>query len=386
MGHHPNPFYWTSEEALRRHCQLLSARAEELSPAGRFVRLLAIPPLLRDGHTRFRGTDGAGGIRQQLTRLPIDLYWYHDGLHVRAADPEWKELAGARILRLAGASSGALLEAFLPLVSRENGWRGLAVAPQLMTRPELLCGLGFAADPAEVTCEADIGGAVRKIRLPALPAAGTGPDHWVSPVSTGRPSTLDRWPGNLTWLPLPGSDRVTVLKYDSVRDDETGRLADKFEAVLGELDRNDGQGLVVDLRNNGGGDNRLNWPLIDGIKARPRINQPGRLFALVGRGTFSAAMHCAIYLERNTKCIFVGEPTGNSPNHFGDAMDYELPNTKLTVGVSSLWWQESVPYDSRSAITPQHRVEYTAADYPRGLDAGLAAVADEFRASAGGQD
>jgi hypothetical protein len=376
---HPNPFHYASEQALRRHCQLLSARAGELAPGERLVKLLAIPSLLNDGHTRFRGIDGPGGIKKQLTRLPVGLYWYHDGLHVRAAHPEWSELAGARVLRLAGRSSWALLDAVLPLVSRENTWRGLEVAPQLMNRPELLYGLGIGDDPSEMACEVDIGGAVRQISLPALPPAGTEPDNWVSPVSSGKRSTLDRWPGNLTWMHLPGNDRVTLLKYDSVGDSENATLADKFEAAFRSLDMNGAQGLVVDLRNNGGGDNRLNWPLIDGIKARPRINQPGRLFALVGRGTFSAAVHCAVHLERHTRCIFAGEPTGNSPNHFGDAVDYELPNTKLTVRVSSLWWQESLPYDTRPAITPQHYVEYTAADYARGHDAGLAIVADQFR-------
>jgi len=165
-----------------------------------------------------------------------------------------------------------------------------------------------------------------------------------------------------------------------VSDDENGKLAGKFEAAFRHLDAGDAQGLAVDLRHNGGGDNRLNWPLIEGIKARPRINRPGHVFALVGRGTFSAAMHCAVWLERHTACIFVGEPTGNSPNHFGDAIDYELPNCKLTVRVSSLWWQESFPDDTRPAITPRHRVEYTAADYARGHDAGLAVVADQLRA------
>lgn len=381
MCRHPNPFYFTSEQALRRHCQLLSARAGELGPGERLVKLLAIPCHLNDGHTRFRGIDGPDGIRKLLTRLPIGLYWYHDGLHVRAADPAWSELAGARVLRLAGASGAALLEAFLPLVSRENTWRGLEVAPQLMSRPELLYGLGIADDPSEVTCDIEIGGVVEQISLPALPPADPEPDNCVSPASSGEASTLDRWPGNLTWMHLPGNERVTVLKYDTVRDEENGKLADKFEAAFRHLDANDVQGLVVDLRTNGGGDNRLNWPLINGITARPRLNEPGRLFALVGRGTFSAAVHCAVYLERHTRCIFAGEPTGNSPNHFGDALDYELPNTKLTVRVSSLWWQESLPYDFRSAITPQLHVEYTAGDYARGHDAGLAIVADQFRAA-----
>ena len=382
---HPDPFYCASEQALRRYCQLFSAGADRLAPGERLVRLLGIPAVVMDGHTRFRGVDGPGGIGERLSRLPVELYWYHDGLHVRAAAPEWSGLAGARVTRLAGVGSQVLLAAFLPLVSRENIWRGLQVAPQLMNRPELLYGLGIGGRPSEVAGEFDIGGTVRQVSLPALPP-GTEPDDWICAAGTGPPSTLDRWPGNLTWSHLPGDDRVAILKYDSVSDNEDGRLADKFEAAFRFMDANDARGLVVDLRNNGGGDNNLNWPLIDGIKSRTEINQPGHLFALVGRGTFSAAMHCAVYLERHTRCIFAGEPTGNSPNHFGDALDYELPNSKLTVRVSSLWWQESLPYDTRSAITPRHQAEYTAADYARGHDAGLAVVAEQFRGSGAAVD
>ena len=185
---HPNPFYCTSEQALRRYCQLLSARAEDLPPAERLVKLLAIPSLLNDGHTRFRGVDGPGGIRKLLTGLPIDLYWYHDGLHVRAAHPGWAELAGAGVLRLAGAGNAALLDSVLPLVSRENTWRGLEVAPQLMNRPELLCGLGIGADPSSVSCEVDAGGAVRQISLPALPPADADPGNWACRRRPARPS------------------------------------------------------------------------------------------------------------------------------------------------------------------------------------------------------
>ncbi len=115
----------------------------------------------------------------------------------------WAELAGARVLRLAGAGKEALLQAVLPLVSRENGWRGLQVAPQLMNRPELLYGLGLGDDPAEVICDVEMSGVVRQVSLPALPSAGTDAGNWVSAVSTGKPSTLDRWPGNLTWMRLP---------------------------------------------------------------------------------------------------------------------------------------------------------------------------------------
>ena len=57
-------------------------------------------------------------------------------------------------------------------------------------------------------------------------------------------------------------------------------------------------------------------------------------------------------LERWTPAIFVGEPTGDPPNGYGDPKRTVLPNSGLTVQVSTLYWQVSNPKDKRDAIAP----------------------------------
>ena len=61
------------------------------------------------------------------------------------------------------------------------------------------------------------------------------------------------------------------------------------------------------------GNNFLNQSLVHGLICCKKINQPGRLFALIGRHTFSAAMNLAVDLERNVHVLFAGEPTGSVP-------------------------------------------------------------------------
>jgi hypothetical protein len=378
---HRDPYYFTSEAALSRGCAHLRVVVPDLTPNQRLVRLLQIPGILRDGHTRYRLIDTVDNAHSPLGRLPISLHWYQDGFHVRRAHPDWARLNGSRLVGVERVGAVDVFERLLPLVSRENIWRALKVAPRLMTRPELLDGVGIGQDPARLTCQFETSGEKHDVTLPALPSQTSEYDTWAYATPTGEPSALDATEGNLSWSAVPDCPELLYLKFDNVQDDANGTLAEKFDGAFRRLDADQLTGLVIDLRNNGGGDNRLNWPLIEGIRARPAINQPGRVFALVGRATFSAAVHCALWLQRNTRCQLVGEPTGNSPNHFGDAVDHELPNTGLTVAVSSLWWQESDPYDDRPAVTPDQRVEYTAADYARGHDAGLAHVIERFRAS-----
>lgn len=368
---HPDPFRQFPRSALRRAWQQRRAVLGELAPWARLAELIKLPALLADGHTRVLGTDGPGGIDDLLPRLPIDVRWYEDGLFVHAAHPDWSELVGARLARVGAVSWVTALDELTALVSRENVWRARAVAPRLLTRAPLLHGLGIAAPGPVVATE--IGGAA--VELPVLAPEPGGP-AWERAPAEER-STLDRWDASLSTFALADAPDVFVMKYDRARDEPDATLAERFATAFAELDDSGARCLVVDLRNNSGGDSRLNWPLVYGIRERSHINRRGSLFVLIGRGTFSAAMHCLTALERHTNPICVGEPTGTSPNHFGDAVEQRLERTGLAVGISSLWWQESLPYDTRSAVVPEIAVSYRIDDRLARRDAALEAVVRE---------
>ncbi|HEX9668180.1 MAG TPA: hypothetical protein VGC93_01740, partial [Thermoanaerobaculia bacterium] len=110
------------------------------------------------------------------------------------------------------------------------------------------------------------------------------------------------------------------------------------------------------------------------VAALPRVDRPGRLFALVGRGTFSACMNLASALERRTGAVFVGEETGNSPNQYGDAEPLLLPRSGLLVLISSRAWLGGLPGDRRRTLAPDQPVTTTYADVAAGRDPVLAAV------------
>lgn len=82
-----------------------------------------------------------------------------------------------------------------------------------------------------------------------------------------------------------------------------------------------------------------------------KINQRGKLFVIVGRQTFSAAMNGAAEIERHTNAIFVGEPTGSSPNFVGETIGVNLTYSKMRGSISDLYWQSSVAMDYRTWIS-----------------------------------
>jgi C-terminal processing protease CtpA/Prc len=92
---------------------------------------------------------------------------------------------------------------------------------------------------------------------------------------------------------------------------------------------------------------------------------------LIGRKTFSAAGNLAAVLDHETRARFVGEPTGGSPNQWGDAAQVALPSLGLTVHVA-LQAVEVVPDDRRLEVRPDVPAEPTAADFFAGRDPVLA--------------
>jgi hypothetical protein len=79
-------------------------------------------------------------------------------------------------------------------------------------------------------------------------------------------------------------------------------------------------------------------------------------------------------LERQTSVIFVGEPTGSSPNFVGETNFILLPNSRLRISCSSRYWQGVLSDDQRKWIAPQLGVKYFYSDFEKGIDPSMDAI------------
>ncbi|MBI5442735.1 MAG: hypothetical protein HY900_16170, partial [Deltaproteobacteria bacterium] len=122
------------------------------------------------------------------------------------------------------------------------------------------------------------------------------------------------------------------------------------------------------------GDGTLVVPFIRAIVQSERIDCTGRLFAIIGPATFSAAQMLADDLEKYTNVTFVGEPTGSKGNAYGDSRKIVLPNSGVTVRASIYYWQEWHPLDKRDATSPQVPARLTIDAYRENQDPALEAI------------
>ena len=148
-------------------------------------------------------------------------------------------------------------------------------------------------------------------------------------------------------------------------------------AVISEIreraQADDVERVVIDLRHNSGGDNTTLAPLELALRD-PAIDRPGKLYAIIGRVTFSAAANFATDLEGATSVTFAGEDMGGSPNLFGDTRPVTLPDSGQILRMAARYWERSTPDDMRITIEPEIRAELTADDYFAGRDPVLEAI------------
>jgi len=132
--------------------------------------------------------------------------------------------------------------------------------------------------------------------------------------------------------------------------------------------------VIIDVRHNNGGNNRLLAPLIATLAAFERARPGNRMFVLTSRSTFSAAQNFINRLEHAAHPVFAGEPSRSSPNFTGEDNDVLLPYSGLHVSISNRYWQDSDPNDTRPWIEPQLPAPLSAGAYFANQDPVLAVV------------
>jgi hypothetical protein len=369
---HPRGWKAAADPAWRSGWDRLAAEADAMSPEAYLMGLMARLAWFHDGHTTMYvdGRVGPDGMIKapgfDLT-LPIATNPFFDGLYVTAAKGEGAPLLGARITRVDGVAIEKILRSFEAMWPGNNPTRAHHDA-DLIPRPAVLRGARLARPAgvsAPVTVEAEMHGSLVKAVLRPRADAREG----LVPLPR-KPFPIETWrPGQASNF-VHAEGHTLVISFDRLfgsKESILGFVREAFEAMESPaLER-----IVLDLRRNDGGDNRLGEGLRKHLE-RSRFNRPGGLYVLIGPHTFSAAQNLTSRIERETWAVFVGEPSGASPNHEGDARPFQ--GAGFSAYVSTLPWFDSHPYDKRIWTMPDLLVPLRFADWTAGRDRAMEAA------------
>jgi hypothetical protein len=362
---HPDPFRSVSRQLFESEVSALARRAPALSEDELLVGVMRIVALLgpRNGHTGL--FPGDPSHTRGLHLYPLRLYAFTDGLYV--VDATDAALVRSRVVAIEGMPIETALTRVEPLVPRDNPSNLRGLAPHFLLTAEVLDGLGIAdrTGPAVFTLERP-GGERVDVPLTAIPASryiSSFPD----PLYGHYPSILPRASRPLylsgsarpMWARTLSGGRAVYVGYNAVQDPTPAFLRKLTRLVHGAKVRR----VVVDVRLNGGGDNTTYGPLTS-LFASPSVNRRGRLYLLTGRATFSAAANFAAEIDRDTRAIIVGEPTGGGVETYGDTFPLTLPTLGWTVHIAARYHERKKSRnDHRLAVDPDIPMDLTSSQY-----------------------
>ena len=367
---HPNPYHGIDKAAYRAAADELAAEIPNLTDdqalAG-ITRLAAMPG--------WNGREGHSGIfpflpQDETHAYPLRFWRFSDGLVITRARAPYEDLIGCRVTAVAGKPIDEVMALAEPMAPRDNPSNLLAYGPLYMRQSELLAGVGvIEREGPAVFSVVDREGTARDVPVEPIPAADDV--VWTNALPMILPTRDAMWlhdQAERIWWRYLDDSKTLYLQYNEVMSTGTVPAEILARVAQGGVDR-----VVVDLRNNGGGDNHLYGQLLEAL-GDPSIDRPGRLVVLIGRLTFSAAGNLATEVEAKTGSIFVGEDMGSSPNMYGDVRRSPMRTIGRDVYIASTYHQMSTADDPRITIEPDVAVPYSSDDYFNDRDPVLSAA------------
>ncbi len=373
---HPAPFANITAAQWDAAVARLDRRLPALRNNQRLVELLRLVALVGDAHTNVE-PDPALGLRY----YPLELYSFEDRLFVRRADSAHADMVGAKVLRIGRTGADAAMTAAESIIPHENEWWVRAWAPFWLMIPEIVDGLGLARDAEHLPLVVERHGRVDTVVV--APAGrfqhGQGPvpidmSGWITLRRTPPPPWEQQPDRPFWWAILPDHRTLYVCMRAVVPGPQSNTNRAQWDEVFALADSAPIARLVIDIRENLGGNGGLNRYPIQQILRRPALDRPDRLFVIIGRRTFSAGQQFLNLLEVWTQATLVGEPSGQRPSQYGDHRPLLLPATHLTVNISTVFHQAPNEFDRRAFVPPAIYAPLSAADERDGIDPALAAV------------
>jgi hypothetical protein len=374
---HANLYHSVSREAFTKAVDELHARIPNLQRNQIIVGMMRIAAMVGDGHTRIepRKDDRFG-----FPSLPLKLYLFEDGLYVRAARPDQRDLLGARIEAIGGVPVEEAMRRAGEISSRDNEIGPRLFIPLYLAMPDILQALGLSEGTGAATLTLSRSGRRWTARVPVgqidprwppdTDISLTTPTGWLDARTTAQPPLWLQAPLDLHRVVEMPDQRALYVQLNMVADTASQSLTQLGRRIRERVQASHLRSVILDLRLNQGGNGSLRNGLVRELIRTQ--DDDTRLFVLTWRGTFSASQFILDDLARLTDAVIIGEPASSKPTSYGESYRMPLPNSGITVRSSIYYWQQGQnrdPWTWVDLATP-----LTFADYTAGRDPALEAA------------
>lgn len=372
---HKDFFHAHHEEAYTETYNQVLPLVDTMSDIDFYFTLRKLAAYSADSHTAIGTTQE---LVEQFHAIPVQFIHIGDAWRISIVEQSKSYLLGAELLAINGIPIEHIIEKATPLFGHDNTvWLHRAIAQQL-NLTELFTYLGIMDNPlqpVELTLipykdgTQDASDTTETIVLQPMTRAAYKQLPMTTLYEHIPPTGLSSEPYRTLLL----NDGATLfIQYNACVSDPSYPIKTFIEETLHSIAEYNPDQIIVDLRDNGGGDSRLFEPMIRAL-GRHQSTKGFQLDILIGEGTFSSAIINAIQLKQQTEARLVGTPSGGSVNHYGEVRTFTLPNSKLPIWYSKNHFTLDKTHPGGS-LQPDILIEPTITDMLNGIDTIVAAI------------
>jgi tetratricopeptide (TPR) repeat protein len=368
---HANMYHSVSAEAFQSNVSNIHKQIPSLTDQQVVFKFMELVGSLGNGHNFIFPVSGAKG---SFSQIPIQFYWFSDGLYVVGASKEYQQWIGSKVEAFGNTPAAQALERTKTINPRDNEMQHRWLSPYYLSLTNVLEGLGIVDSSEEFTLTLSNISGVESIIQPTTNAMSFRGFPKLPPLAVAEsPRYLVKNTDNY-WSELITKSNTLYAQVNDIANKPSVSFKEFNLHLRNQIIKDRVDNLILDLRHNSGGDGSINPPMIATMVFFEAYNPEGKMFVLIGRNTFSAAHNLLLDVDRLTNVIIVGEPSGSRPNALSEAGWFSLPYSGLGGLISSQFHQPSEPEDHRIWVAPHMPINLSSDEYFSGKDPSIDAI------------
>ena len=258
---HKNLFFNQNPEYFFNEIDSLIARLPELDNPQIVMEIARIVATIGDAHTSV--------TLPQFNRLPVECYWFEEGLFITATTEDYSRIIQYKIIEINSVPIANVIESLTKVIPHENKSFLRSQLPKYLICADILFGLELIDDVYEVEMKLENQRGERYLTSLAIMKYS----DWQTSASDTAADTSKLLPLYRTdadkyfWKKFIPHKKLLYINYNNCKDMVGQTVGEFTESVIDDITRNlDIQQLVVDIRNNGGGNSELLKPFLQWLK------------------------------------------------------------------------------------------------------------------------
>tara|TARA_R110002012_G_scaffold54189_14_gene139042 strand:- start:11348 stop:12589 length:1242 start_codon:yes stop_codon:yes gene_type:complete len=362
-----------SKKEFEREIQEIKSTLHQKSDAEVIIDLMRLTRKIGDGHTAF----SLRGVETHL--FPIEIYKIDGQWRVIKTTINHKSLLGKIVTKIDGKSIHKIAREVSEIAQYvENEQSEVIRTGEYLMISELLFGLQLTHNQfnAEFTF-LDDNKRESKVWLNAINSKNYYENTDFQTFNIIIPEIQK--PANsihdYLWFSAIKETEGIYIKFESYPSFEN--MESFGDSVLNYINENKIKQVVIDLRNNGGGDFFVGIFLAYYLNLADSIDWKSGVYVLTDKVTFSAGASNASQFRQILNAKIIGEPTGSNPTGYQDMGQFTLPNSGMIVTYSKrlFRFQDNIT----QGVQPDVLIAYDWASYSKGVDNMMEWIINDIR-------